>query len=110
MPSARLLILPALVAVLTLACSLRGDDTANGGLANTSWTVRSISGAPTVGAARPTMSFAPDGTLSGSTGCNQYSARFRTDGSAITIVQTSSTAAGCPGDRGPQEVDRKSVV
>lgn len=100
----RLSIVLFAVSVLAAACSLRGDDNANGGLANTSWTVHSISGAPTVGAARPTMTFAPDGTLSGSTGCNQYSARFRTDGSAITIVQASSTAAGCPGDRGPQEV------
>ncbi len=100
----RLSIVLFAVAVLAAACSLRGDDNANGGLANTSWTVRSISGVPTVGAARLTMTFAPDGTVSGSTGCNQYSARFRTEGSAITIVQTSSTAVGCPGDRGPQEV------
>lgn len=99
----RLSVVLIVIAVLAAACSLRGDDNANGGLANTSWTVRSISGAQTVGAARPTMTFAPDGTLSGSTGCNQYSARFRTEGSAITIVQTSSTAVGCPGDRGPQE-------
>ena len=91
------------VAALVLACSPPWDDNASGGLANTSWTVRSISGAPTVDAARPTMSFAPDGELTGSTGCNRYSARFRTEGSAIAIAQTASTAVGCPGDVGAQE-------
>ena len=99
----RLSIVLFAIAVLASACSLRGEDNANGGLANTSWTVGSIAGAPTVDASRPTMAFAPDGTLSGSTVCNQYSARFRIEGSAIAIGQTSSTAAGCPDDRGAQE-------
>lgn len=91
---ARFFVLVAVAAIVG-GCSLRGDDDANGGLAFTSWTVLSISGVPTVGPTRPTMTFDPGGTLSGSTGCNQYSAAFRTDGATIRIAQSSSTAAMC---------------
>jgi heat shock protein HslJ len=92
----------ALVAATVVACSL-GDDNANGGLANTSWTVLSIAGAATLGEARPTMTFAPDGTVSGSGGCNQYSGQYRTDGSAISVGEVSATLMGCDGERGLQE-------
>ena len=45
-------------AILGIACTPSGrDDTANGGLANTSWTVATISGAPSLPDARPTMTF-----------------------------------------------------
>ena len=96
---------PLLIAVAaTLAgCSLIGDDTANGGLANTSWTVVSIAGQPTLPDARPTMTFAPAGDVSGSGGCNQYNGRFHTDGDRITVGAVSSTLMGCEGERGPQE-------
>ena len=93
----------AIVVSTAAACSLRGDDTANGGLANTSWTVLSIAGAPTLGESRPTMAFAPGGTLSGSGGCNQYSGQYRTDGAAISVRALSSTLMGCDGERGVQE-------
>jgi heat shock protein HslJ len=96
------IVLIALLVTLS-GCSFGGDDTANGGLGNTTWTVLSISGAATVGVTPPTLTFAPGGTLSGSTGCNEYSATFRTDGAAITIVPTTSTARGCDGGLGLQE-------
>lgn len=102
MPTARLLALMVLAGVLG-ACSLRGDDTANGGLVNTSWTVISIAGQPTAPDARPTMTFAQDGTVSGSGGCNQYTGGFRTEGDRIAIGQVSSTLMGCDGQRGQQE-------
>lgn len=89
------------VAVAAAACSPAAEDTANGGLVDTSWTVTAIDGVPMT--ARPTMSFAQDGTVSGSSGCNQYSAPFRTDGSAILIGNVASTLMGCDGDRGVQE-------
>lgn len=91
------------VAAMLVACSLRGDDTANGGLAFTSWTVISIGGQDTVPEARPTMTFAADGTVSGSGGCNQYSGSFRTDGDRIAFGPMSSTLMGCEGQRGQQE-------
>jgi heat shock protein HslJ len=101
MPSARLLIISILFTVL--ACSPIGDDTANGGLANTSWTVISVSGQATAPEARPIMTFAADGTVTGSGGCNQYSGSFHTDGDRIAFGPMSSTLMGCEGPRGQQE-------
>lgn len=98
----RVLVLIGVAATL-VACAPRGDDTANGGLVNTSWTVLSIAGAPTLPKARPTMTFAADGTVSGSGGCNQYSGSFRTDGDRIAFGPMSSTLMGCEGQRGQQE-------
>ena len=98
----RLLLVPLIVAVL--ACSPIGDDTANGGLAFTSWTVTSIDGQPTAPAGvGPTMTFDADGTVSGSTGCNQYTGRFHTEGDRIAVGQVSSTLMGCDGQRGQVE-------
>lgn len=91
----------ALVAVI--ACAPIGDDTANGGLASTSWTVISIDGQPTAPDARPTMTFDAGGTVSGSGGCNQYTGKYRTEGDRIAFGQVSSTLMGCDGQRGQQE-------
>ncbi len=99
-----LILLMAVGALTASACSLRGDDNASGGLANTAWTVVSIGGAVTLADAQPTMAFAPDGTVSGSAGCNQYSGPFRTDGDRITVGALASTLIGCEGDRGAQEL------
>jgi heat shock protein HslJ len=98
------LILLGAVAILALAgCALPGDDNANGGLANTAWTVISIGGAQTIKGSEPTMAFAPEGTVSGSGGCNQYSGSFRTDGDRITVGQLGSTLMLCEGEVGAQE-------
>jgi heat shock protein HslJ len=88
---------------MLVACVPGSDDTANGGLANTSWTVISIGGQDTLPEARPTMTFAAGGTVAGSGGCNQYSGAFRTDGDRIAFGQVSSTLMGCEGPRGQQE-------
>jgi heat shock protein HslJ len=90
------------VSLIALACTSNGGDSpssgaGNGGLANTSWTVTSLAGVPTVGPARPTMTFAADGTVSGNTGCNQYSGTYRTEGSSITITKVASTLMMCAG-------------
>jgi heat shock protein HslJ len=91
------------LAATLVACAPRGDDTANGGLVNTSWTVLSIPGAPTLLEARATMTFAADGTVSGTGGCNQYSGSFRTDGDRGAFGSMSSTLMGCDDQRGQQE-------
>jgi heat shock protein HslJ len=92
----------ALVAVAT-ACAPIGADDANRALENTSWTVVSIAGAPTLPEARPTLTFAADGVVSGSTGCNQYSGAYRRDGGFLTFGEIAATLIGCDGDRGLQE-------
>jgi heat shock protein HslJ len=85
-----------------VACAPASDDNANGGLVNTSWTVASVGGVPTVGT-RPTMTFAADGTVRGNAGCNQYSGVYRADGSAISITKVASTMMMCAGDGGQVE-------
>jgi heat shock protein HslJ len=98
------LVLLLLGSLVGAACTPSGrDDAADASLVDTSWTVASISGASSLPDARPTMNFAQDGTVGGSAGCNQYSGRFRTNGTAISITQTSSTMMECEGERGAQE-------
>ena len=43
-----------------------------------------------------TADFAPDGTVSGSAGCNHFSAAYATDGAAITFGPILSTLMACP--------------
>ena len=90
------------VSLIAVACSSGpGGSPTDGpgdvGLANTSWTVTSLAGVPTVGPARPTMTFSADGRVSGNSGCNQYSGTYRTDGSSITITNIASTMMMCAG-------------
>ncbi|MEX1171483.1 MAG: META domain-containing protein [Chloroflexota bacterium] len=84
-----------LLAAAAAACLPGDDDNANGGLANTAWTVVSIAGTSTVPGAEPTMAFAPEGIVSGSDGCNAYTGPFRTDGDRITVGRLASTLIGC---------------
>jgi heat shock protein HslJ len=91
------------VGLIVVACAPNANDSpsadvGNGGLVNTSWTVTSVADVPTLGATRPTMTFAADGTVSGSAGCNQYSGTFRTDGSSIRITDVASTMMMCAGE------------
>lgn len=93
----------AFIAVVVAGCLPGpGDDTANGGLGGTSWTVVSVAGTATIADARPTMAFAADGTVSGSDGCNQYSGPFGTNGQEITVGQLTSTLIGCELQLGAQ--------
>lgn len=92
------LLLPIILAV---ACTPISDD-ANGGLVNTTWTVISINGIATI-PTRPTLVFASDGSVSGTSSCNGYSGSFRTDGERITIRQLSTTLMGCEAQPMAQE-------
>lgn len=78
-------------------------DDANGGLIDSSWTVRTINGVAVVPAAPPTMTFAQDATVAGSASCNQYSGPFRTEADRITIGDVTSTMMLCEGEIGAQE-------
>jgi putative lipoprotein len=92
------------VAALSMAgCAVSIDDNANGGLGGTSWTVTSIDGRPTLAEARPTIRFAVEGTVSGTSGCNQFSGPFRTDGERLVVGDLMSTKIGCDAPRGAQE-------
>jgi heat shock protein HslJ len=87
-----------LLALAVSACSM-GGEAPGGGLEGTSWVVESIGGASPAPASAPTMIFGEDGSVSGSSGCNQYSGTFRTDGDAITISQLASTMMACEDER-----------
>jgi heat shock protein HslJ len=91
-----------LLAAASAGCTLASDN-ANGGLVNSSWTVRTINGVAVNPAAPPTMTFAQDGTVGGSTSCNQYSGPFRTDGDQISIGDVSMTQMLCEGEANAQE-------
>jgi heat shock protein HslJ len=99
----RRVVLLLALAASAAACAPIGADNANRPLENTSWTVASIAGAPTLPEARPTLTFSADGIVSGSTGCNQFSGAYRRDGGALSFGGISATLIGCDGERGLQE-------
>ena len=101
--SFRSVVLTLVLAACVAACAPIGADDANRPIENTSWTVTSIAGASTLADARPTLAFAADGTVSGSTGCNQYSGAYRRDGGSLSFGGIASTLIGCDGERGRQE-------
>jgi putative lipoprotein len=68
-----------------------------------SWTVRSIDGTAALADSPPTMTFAANGMVSGTGGCNEYSGPFRLDGGSISFGDVTSTLMLCEGQRGAQE-------
>ena len=86
-----------------VACAPEPDGVAPGGLADSAWTLTTINGGGVIPDAPPTITFSTDKRVSGSTGCNQYSALFSTDGNKITIGALTATEIGCDGERSTQE-------
>lgn len=100
----RIAVALALLALIAAACALPAATSApQAGLVDTTWTVKTINGVAVLPAARPTLTFAADGTVAGSASCNQYSGPFRTDGDRITIGDLASTMMLCQGEIGAQE-------
>ena len=66
------------------------------GLTGVLWEVVSLGNAPPAPATMLTAQFSDDGTLTGSDGCNSYSASFVVDGASITIEPGISTTMACP--------------
>ena len=86
-----------------VACSPEPDRVAPAGLADTAWTVTTLNGGGVIPNAPPTITFSSDKRVSGTTGCNQYSALFSTDGNRITIGALTATEIGCEGAHSTQE-------
>jgi heat shock protein HslJ len=70
-------------------------------LVGTSWNVTSYnvqgSQAPVVAGSQPTLVFGTDGTVSGNTGCNDFSGSYSVSGSTITFGPMASTLSACTG-------------
>jgi len=66
----------------TVAPAEAGEATA---LADTMWQLQSLQGAEVAAGTEITAVFGADGTLSGSSGCNNYSTSYTVDGSTLTI-------------------------
>lgn len=61
------------------------------------WSVLSAGSFAMAGEQRPTMMFKPDGTISGSTGCNGFSASYTYDGAAFAVGRILTSRVACPG-------------
>jgi heat shock protein HslJ len=79
-------------------------------LAGTNWKVTGINNGrnalvSTVGGSTVTMAFAADGKVSGSAGCNQYTARYESEGSKFRFNAPAATRKMCP-DAGVMEQEQ----
>jgi heat shock protein HslJ len=92
----------AALAASLVACAPDGPG-GTAGLEDTSWSVVAVAGAPTIADARPTMTFAAEGQLGGTTGCNQYRATYHTTGASIAIGDLAATEMACDAARNAQE-------
>jgi heat shock protein HslJ len=96
-------------AFVMAACSGGDGPAATIDLADTSWTLSSYaspSGAETpavVDTDGAPLTFGPDGTLSGSTGCNRFNGSYVQDGDSVTLTLGAMTEMACPGPVGDQE-------
>lgn len=93
------------VAVLA-ACSQTTEPGGQVPLTGTSWILAAVTSAGTV---RPSvndggsLTFGPDGTVSGSTGCNRFTGSWRTGGERLAIAPGATTLRACPGELAAQE-------
>jgi heat shock protein HslJ/membrane-bound inhibitor of C-type lysozyme len=61
------------------------------------WLVRDLAGTAPVGTSRITVSFEPDGRISGHASCNRYSGEYTLTGEGLRIgMSVSSTRTACP--------------
>jgi heat shock protein HslJ len=65
------------------------------GIVGPAWIVSTIGGNDTVADSRPTMTFAADGQVSGTGGCNSYGGPYTLDGAAIDVGDLASTMMLC---------------
>ncbi len=84
------------VILVTAGCSM-----VTGGLSGTSWTLVAYQGddGEMVRAdTHATLHFSEDGKVSGTAGCNSYSAEYRAGETEITFSSPESTLIYCPGE------------
>ncbi len=96
----RRVLLIGVLAILLAAC---GGSTAS--LSGPTWTVSSMPGVGVDPTATITALFGSDGMVSGSGGCNNYSAAYTVNGSSLTIQSPAATMMSCSEEINQQESD-----
>lgn len=72
-------------------------------LTRTPWRVEYIDGRGVVDNSRTSLQFMPDGSVAGSTGCNQYNGSYSVSGDSISFGQLAVTRRACIPALGDQE-------
>ena len=72
-------------------------------LEGTSWTLVEMNEREPAGEPAPTLAFDDAGNISGSAGCNTYTAIAAFDGNSIAFGSLATTQMACPGVTGLQE-------
>lgn len=85
-----------LIALLSLFALSTVSADAEPGLYGGEWVVREIGGRPVAGKAPLTLGIAPDGSVSGSGGCNGFTGTADVDGDSITFPPFAATEKMCP--------------
>ncbi len=104
--TARLTIVFVLAAMLLAACNAAASPSSGSSLTGRVWALNAITGKtpayqgvlPAVTQPDYTITFATDGTYSGTAGCNQIAGTYKTSGNTLTITAGASTLAFCPDD------------
>jgi heat shock protein HslJ len=74
------------------------------------WRIVEVNGRPTVADREATLGLAEGGLISGSTGCNRFSGRFRVEGGAMVTSPMATTRMACMGPVEAQERDILAVL
>jgi putative lipoprotein len=82
------------VATAVSACAITSRE-ATTDLPGTSWALIELDGAEPVADAAPTLAFAEDGTVSGSTGCNTFTGSVTIDGTSLEFGPLATTRMAC---------------
>ncbi|WP_283426536.1 META domain-containing protein [Shimia sagamensis] len=76
---------------------------AENALSGSDWVVVQMNGNTVQEARVPELKFAPDGRVSGTSGCNRFTGNYTEKGSQLEFGPLATTRMACPGDLGQQE-------
>jgi heat shock protein HslJ len=88
--------------VLVMMVGAAGCGGSDAELEGQTWTLSGIGGRPAVSSAVSTATFT-DGTLTGNSGCNEFSGTYTVSGDTMTIELGPVTLRACEGNIGEQE-------
>ena len=98
-------------AALLVACA--GEGVRPGLTAETlagEWTVTAIAGEPALSDAPATVTFGPDGRVSGTTGCNHFGGSYTVEDGELRLGPLAITKMMCPSPQTKQEASVLDVL